>query len=94
MDLWANIKRLREARGKSQMRVYLDGGADAGGIEPGALSKIEGGKNPNPELQTLQRVARGIGVPVAELFIDAEGLPVTVPPEEEAPRKKAASAPG
>lgn len=83
MDLWANIKRLRDEKGKSQMRVYLDGGADEGGVDPSALSKIENGKTPNPELHTLTRIARGIGVHVAELFVDPDGQPVELPPFRE-----------
>jgi DNA-binding Xre family transcriptional regulator len=50
------LKALREARGLSVEEVVR-----ASGIERSALFKLEGGKNPNPTVGTLERYARALG---------------------------------
>jgi DNA-binding Xre family transcriptional regulator len=50
------LKELREARGLSVEDVVR-----ASGIERSALFKLEGGKNPNPTVGTLERYARALG---------------------------------
>ena len=71
--------RLREEREKqslSQSEVALRAGMD----EP-ALSRIETGKNPNPTLDTLTRIANAIGKDVAfVLLYRPEPHPISAPP--------------
>jgi DNA-binding XRE family transcriptional regulator len=50
------LKTLREERGLSVEDVVK-----ASGIERSALFKLEGGKNPNPTVGTLERYARALG---------------------------------
>jgi DNA-binding XRE family transcriptional regulator len=50
------LKALREERGLSVEEVVR-----ASGIERSALFKLEGGKNPNPTVGTLERYAKALG---------------------------------
>jgi DNA-binding XRE family transcriptional regulator len=50
------LKALRESKGLSIEEVVR-----ASGIERSALFKLEGGKNPNPTVGTLERYARALG---------------------------------
>jgi len=50
------LRALREARGLSVEEL-----ARASGIERSAVFKLEGGRNPNPTVATLERYARALG---------------------------------
>ena len=56
------IRELREERGLTQVRLAVD--AD---MNPATLNRIEQGKA-NPNLKTLERLARALGVEVVDLF--------------------------
>lgn len=61
------LKALRESRGLSVEEVVR-----ASGIERSALFKLEGGKNPNPTVGTLERYARALG---GRIRIEFEPVP-------------------
>jgi len=61
-SLGEHIAKLRRARGFSQDRVYLEGG-----FSRGTMSKIERGLV-NPQILTLAKLARTIGVPLKRLL--------------------------
>jgi DNA-binding XRE family transcriptional regulator len=63
------LKALREARGLSVEEVVR-----ASGIERSALFKLEGGKNPNPTVGTLERYARALGGRIRILFEPASDI--------------------
>ena len=44
------------------------------GIAQTTLSEITNGKNANPTIETLDKIAKGIGIPVSELIKKAEEL--------------------
>jgi DNA-binding XRE family transcriptional regulator len=56
LEFGRRLKALRESRGLSVEEVVR-----ASGIERSALFKLEGGKNPNPTIGTLERYARALG---------------------------------
>ncbi len=72
----ANVRRIRVAHGVSQERLAFDAGVDRsylGGMERGEA---------NPTVDVLERIAKTLGVPLAELFaetgdgeIPSPGLP-------------------
>ena len=68
MDISKNIKRIREAKGLSQKEVIS-------AIDMGAAqySRIENGKT-DPSVSTLVKIAKALGVSMAELFTDKEVL--------------------
>jgi len=66
----AEIRRIREEKGLSQLRVALDAG-----MGPSALSQIENGKR-NPSGRSLLKLARALDVGVADLFPKAEEPPL------------------
>ena len=57
----ANIKRLREAQGISQEEL-----ADRSGLHRTYVSQVERAVK-NATIQSLDRIARGLGVPLTEL---------------------------
>lgn len=59
-----NLRRLRTASGLTQERL-----AERTKIDPGEISRLERGVR-DPQLRTIVRVARGLGVPVCELLAD------------------------
>lgn len=59
--LGAHVRKIRESKGYSQDRVYLEGG-----FSRGTLSKIENGQV-SPQVYTLARIAAIIGVPLRRL---------------------------
>ena len=63
-----NIKRMREAKGLSQKEVIS-------AISMGAAqySRIENGKT-DPSVSTVEKIAKALGVTMAELFTDANDL--------------------
>ena len=58
-----NISKLRQKKGISQDRLSKD--AD---IALNTVVKIETGENPNPTVETLEKIAKALGVSMAELF--------------------------
>ena len=68
MDIGKNIKRIREAKKLSQKEVIA-------AIDMGAAqySRIEGGKT-EPSINTVERIAKALGVKLSELFASEEDL--------------------
>ena len=58
-----NLRKLREAKGLSQERL-----ARLADVANNTIVKIEAGKNKNPTLKTLKKIARVLGVSVDELI--------------------------
>lgn len=58
-----NIHKLRQKKGMSQDRLSKE--AD---LALNTIVKIETGENPNPTLETLEKIAKALGVPVSDLF--------------------------
>jgi transcriptional regulator with XRE-family HTH domain len=57
------IKRLREAKGLSQKAL-----ATKSGVTDAYIAMIETGKRKNPSVPVLRRLAKALGVPVADLL--------------------------
>jgi len=62
-NLANNIKKLREAKGLSQEKL-----ARLADVANNTLIKMESGKNQNPTLVTLKKVAKAFGVSVDDLI--------------------------
>jgi len=62
-NLAKNVKRLREAKGLSQERL-----ARLADVANNTLIKMETGKNKNPTLETLVRVAKALDVSINKLL--------------------------
>lgn len=60
-----NIRKLRQKKGMSQDRLSKE--AD---LALNTIVKIETGENPNPTVETLEKIAKALGVSVADLFKD------------------------
>jgi len=58
-----NIRRIRQEKGISQDRLSKD--AD---LALNTVVKIENEENPNPTVDTLEKIAKALGVTVTELF--------------------------
>ncbi len=56
-----NMKQIREAKGMSQGDIYR-----ATKIERAYISNLEAGKQ-NPTLETMEKIARALGVSVSDL---------------------------
>jgi len=61
-NLAKNVKRLREAKGLSQEKL-----ARLADVANNTLIKMETGKNKNPTLETLVRVAKALDVSINKL---------------------------
>ena len=61
-----NLRRLRLAAGMTQERL-----SDLTQLDPGEISRLERGTR-DPQLMTIVRVARGLGVAPAELLAGIE----------------------
>lgn len=57
------IKKLREQKGWTQDRL-----AKKAGLHRVGLAKIESGDRPNPGILTVKKLARALGVEIAELL--------------------------
>ncbi len=68
LTLGPTIRRLRERAGLTGAELSRR----SGGIDPRTLSAIERGRIRNPSLERLQRIARGLGCLVSDLFTGAE----------------------
>ena len=62
-----NIRRLREAQRMSGYKL-----AKLADITPGYLRDIETGRNRNPGVAVVRKIAKGLGVDVAELLREPE----------------------
>lgn len=60
-----NIRKIRLKKGISQDRLSKE--AD---LALNTIVKIETGESPNPTVETLEKIAKALGVSVAELFKD------------------------
>jgi len=60
-----NIRKLRQKKGVSQDRLSKK--AD---LALNTIVKIETGENPHPTVEILEKIAKALGVPVADLFKD------------------------
>jgi transcriptional regulator with XRE-family HTH domain len=60
-----NIRKLRQKKGISQDRLSKD--AD---LALNTVVKIETGESPNPTVETLEKIAKALGVSAADLFRD------------------------
>ena len=58
-----NIKKLRQQKKISQDRLSKE--AD---LALNTIVKIETGENPNPTVETIEKIAKALGVPVSDLF--------------------------
>jgi transcriptional regulator with XRE-family HTH domain len=59
----AVLKRLREAKGMSQLAL-----AKRAKVAQGYISDLETGTKKNPGLEALRKLAKALGVPVTELL--------------------------
>jgi len=60
-----NIRKIRQKKGISQDRLSKE--AD---LALNTIVKIETGENPNPTVETLEKIAKALGASVADLFKD------------------------
>ena len=58
-----NIRRLRQAKGLSQDRL-----SKLADLSLNSIVNIELGNNPNPTIETLEKIAKALGVSVEELL--------------------------
>lgn len=79
-DALARLKQERQARGLSLADM-----AGRSGIDPATLSRLEGGKNPNPTYETLSRFAEALGLRLTLGLVDpgAPGASDELSPEEQ-----------
>jgi transcriptional regulator with XRE-family HTH domain len=64
----ANLRRAREAAGISQLSLQL-----SSGVHMTEISRYENGHK-EPQLTTIVRLARGLGLPPAELLADMDDV--------------------
>lgn len=69
------INDLRKAKG-----ITLDALSSLSGVPKSTLSKITSGQTKNPNLETVQAIARALGVPVDYFDEDTEMLPANLYP--------------
>ena len=62
-NITKTLRKLREARGLSQEKL-----ARLADVANNTIIKIEAGKNQNPTLETLKKVAQALGVSVDDLI--------------------------
>lgn len=60
-----NIKKLRQKRGISQDRL-----SKLADLSLNTVVNIEAGNNQNPTIETLKKIAKALGISVADLFKD------------------------
>lgn len=68
LDLAKAIKDLRESKKLSGVSLCRK----SGDLDPKTLTAVEKGRIRNPSIQTLQAIARGLGVSISDLFRKAE----------------------
>ena len=62
-NITKNLRKMREAKGLSQEKL-----ARLADVANNTIIKIEAGKNQNPTLETLKKVAQALGVSVDDLI--------------------------
>jgi len=62
-NITKNLRKLRKAKGLSQEKL-----ARLADIANNTIVKIEAGKNKNPTLDTLQKIAKALGVSIDDLI--------------------------
>ena len=60
-----NIRRYRKERGFSQDKLSKEAE-----VAYNTIVKIESGENPNPTVETLERITKALDVPIEKLFKD------------------------
>jgi transcriptional regulator with XRE-family HTH domain len=60
-----NIRKIRQKKGISQDRLSKEAV-----LALNTIVKIETGESPNPTVETLKKIAKALGVLVADLFED------------------------
>jgi len=60
-----NIRKIRQKKDISQDRLSKEAN-----LALNTIVKIETGKNPNPTVETLEKIAKALGVSVSDLFKD------------------------
>ena len=68
MNVGENIKRIRTAKNLSQKEVTINASLDTA-----QYSRIENGKT-DPSVNTLERIAKAMGITLAELFASTDEL--------------------
>lgn len=68
MNIGEQIKRIRTAKGLSQKEVVM-----SAGLDKAQYSRIENGKT-DPSFSTIARIAKALGVSLAELFASSEQI--------------------
>jgi len=58
-----NIRQYRKEKNLSQDRLSKEAG-----VAYNTIVKIESGENPNPTIDTLERIAKALGVSIEKLF--------------------------
>lgn len=58
-----NIKKLRKEKGISQDRL-----SKLADLSSNTIVNIESGNNPNPTIETLQKIAKALGVSIEEII--------------------------
>ena len=61
------LKRFRRSRGMTQEEL-----AEASGVAQSTIAQIEGGRRKEPRPGTLKRLAKPLGVEIAELLEDVD----------------------
>lgn len=69
MSLGKAISLLMKEKGLTKYKVSKNSG-----IPQTTLGEIANGKNSNPTIETIERIAKGIGVPVSEIMRKSEEL--------------------
>src|SRR5689334_14969500 len=80
--LGARIRATRKAAGLTQAEL-----AEAVGVEPESINRIENAKL-NPSRDTLQKVAKVLGVKLSNLVDDDASAPVRVPKPALTPARR------
>jgi transcriptional regulator with XRE-family HTH domain len=62
-NITKNLRKMRETKGLSQEKL-----ARLADVANNTIIKIEAGKNQNPTLETLKKVAQALGVSVDDLI--------------------------
>jgi transcriptional regulator with XRE-family HTH domain len=57
------LKRIRKAKGLTQLAL-----AKRSRVAQGYISELEAGREKNPGIETLRKLAKALGVPLAELI--------------------------
>lgn len=69
MSLGKAISLLMKEKGLTKYKVSKNSG-----IPQTTLGEIANGKNSNPTIETIEKIAKGIGVPVSEIMRKSEEL--------------------